>query len=166
MHGSQVRLKWPFSEVGLPFLLMLSIFAPFLPPFPPRRTLWRPPRASFIITPWLTLKHFLIYILMEPQLRRRFPQTASIVRAQNIWLLGLTSTWAHNLFVLWAFGFPTVGDPLLGRPKHTSISSSLSLFLTKSLLCFLWVFTLFSQYSSQNFQPPIPHSHLLFIAQD
>ena len=88
------------------------------------------------------------------------------LHAQNIWLLGLTSTWAHNLFVLWASGFPTVGDPLLGRPKHTSISSSLSLFLTKPLLCFLWVFTLFSQYSSQNCQPPIPHSHLLFIAQD
>ena len=59
------------------------------------------------------------------------------VHTQNIWLLGLTSTWAHNLFVLWAFGFPTVGGPMIGKPKYAFVSSRLSLFLTKSLLCSL-----------------------------
>ena len=68
---------------------------------------------------------------------------SSIMHTQNIWLLGITSTWAHNLFVLWAFGFPTVGGSILGKPKYTSISSRLSLFLTESLLCSFWVFTLF-----------------------
>ena len=63
---------------------------------------------------------------------------------QNMWLLGLTSTWAHNLFVLWAFRFPTVGGPMLSRPKYPSISSRLSPFLAESLICSLWVFTLFS----------------------
>ena len=59
------------------------------------------------------------------------------VRTQDIWLLGLISTWAHNLFVLLAFGFPTEGGPMLDRPKYTTISSRLSLFLTESLICFL-----------------------------
>ena len=45
------------------------------------------------------------------------------MRTQNIRLLGLTLIWAHNLFVLWAFGFPTVGGLILGRPKYASISS-------------------------------------------
>ena len=69
---------------------------------------------------------------------------SSIMHTQNIWLLGITSTWAHNLFVLWAFRFPTVGGSILGIPKYTSISSRLSLFLTESLICSFWVFTLFS----------------------
>ena len=47
------------------------------------------------------------------------------VRTQNIWLLGLTSIWAHNLFVLWAFGFPTVGGSMLGRPEYAFISPSI-----------------------------------------
>ena len=47
------------------------------------------------------------------------------VHAQNIWLLGLTSIWVHNLFVLWAFGFPTVGGFMLGRPEYALISSSI-----------------------------------------
>ena len=63
---------------------------------------------------------------------------------QTIKPLGLTPIWAHNLFVLWAFGFPTVSGPMLDRPKYASIFSHLSLFLTESLFCFLWVFTLFS----------------------
>ena len=63
---------------------------------------------------------------------------------QTIKLLGLAPIWAHNLFVLWAFGFLTVSGPMLDRPKYASISSHLSLFLTESLFCFLWVFTLFS----------------------
>ena len=129
-----VRLKWPFSEARLPFLLMLLIFAPFLPPFPPCGSSWRPPKAIFSITPWLTLKHSPVHVLTEPQLRRRFPHTVPIVRTQNIWLLVLTFTWAHNLFVLWAFGFPTVSGPMLSRPKYTSISLRLSLFLTESLI--------------------------------
>ena len=62
---------------------------------------------------------------------------AQIVRTQNIRLLGLTSTWAHNLFVWWAFVFPTMGGPMLGKPKYNSISSSLSLSLTRSFLCSL-----------------------------
>ena len=56
-----------------------------------------------------------------------------IVRTQNIWLLGLTSIWAHNLFVLWAFEFSIVGGPMFDRPKYTYISLRLSLFLTESL---------------------------------
>ena len=66
--------------------------------------------------------------------RNSTPSSFEPVRTQNIWLLGLASTWAHNLFVLWAFGFPTVGGSMLGRPKYTSISLSFSLFLTESLL--------------------------------
>ena len=56
---------------------------------------------------------------------------------QNIRLFGLNPIWAHNLFVLWAFGFLTVGDPMLDRPKCASISSHLSLFLIESPFCFL-----------------------------
>ena len=59
------------------------------------------------------------------------------MRTQNIWLLGLTSIWAHNLFVSWAFEFPNVGGSMLGRPRYPSISSSFSLFLTDLLLCSL-----------------------------
>ena len=59
------------------------------------------------------------------------------VHTQNIWILSLTSIWAHNLFVLWVFGFPTMGGPMLGRPKYTYISSRLFLFPTKSLPCSL-----------------------------
>ena len=39
------------------------------------------------------------------------------MRTQNIRLLGLTLIWAHNLFVLWAFGFPTVGGLMLGQAQ-------------------------------------------------
>ena len=56
---------------------------------------------------------------------------------QFVWLMGLTSTWAHNLFVLWAFVFLIVGGPMLGRPKYDSISLSLSPSLTELLLCSL-----------------------------
>ena len=59
------------------------------------------------------------------------------MRTQNIWLLGLTSIWAHNLFVLWAFEFSIVGAPMFGRPKYTYISLHLSLFLIESLFCSL-----------------------------
>ena len=77
-----------------------------------------------------------------------------IVCAKFVWLMGMTSTWAHNLFVSWAFVFSTVGGPMLGKPKYNSISSSLSLSLIGSLLCSLSVFAFFSQLSSQNCQPP------------
>ena len=59
------------------------------------------------------------------------------MRAQFVWSMGLTSMWAHNLFVLWAFVFPTVGGPMLSRPKYNSISLSLSPSLAGSLLCAL-----------------------------
>ena len=68
--------------------------------------------------------------------------------------MGLTSTWAHNLFVLWAFGFPTVGGSMLDRPKYTHISSNFSLSLTESLFCSLWVFYSFSLV----FFPELPSS--------
>ena len=60
-----------------------------------------------------------------------------IVHTQNMRLLGLTSTWAHNLFVWWAFVFPTMGGLMLSRPKYNSISSSLSLSLIGLFLCSL-----------------------------
>ena len=87
------------------------------------------------------------------QLLTQIVTSINTVHTQNIWLLGLTSTQAHNRLVLWAFGFPSVGGPMLGKPKYTSISSRLSLFLTEPLICSLRVFALFSQYSSQNCQP-------------
>ena len=51
----------------------------------------------------------------------------------KVWLLCLISTWAHNLFVLWAFGFPIMGDPMLGslntlRFTQTLLSTSQSFF--------------------------------------
>ena len=51
----------------------------------------------------------------------------------KVWLLGLISTWAHNLFVLWAFGFPIMGDPMLGSLNtlqftQTLLSTSQSFF--------------------------------------
>ena len=87
------------------------------------------------------------------QLLTQIVTSINTMHTQNIWLLGLTSTWAHNRLVLWAFGFPSVRGPMLGKPKYTSISSRLSLFLTEPLICSLRVFALFSQYSSQNCQP-------------
>ena len=68
------------------------------------------------------------------QLLTQIVTSINTMHTQNIWLLGLTSTWAHNRLVLWAFGFPSVGGPMLGKPKYTSISSRLSFFLTESLL--------------------------------
>ena len=87
--------------------------------------------------------------------------STACVRTQNIWLLGLTFTCAHNLFVLWAFEFPTMGGSMLDIPKYTPIFPSLSLFLTESLFRSLWVFYSFlsilpkiaNPFSS--FSPPI-----------
>ena len=62
---------------------------------------------------------------------------------QNIRLFGLNPIWAHNLFVLWAFGFPTVGGPMLGRPKYTSISSPFTLPHRITLLLSLSVHSIF-----------------------
>ena len=47
------------------------------------------------------------------------------MRTQNVWQLGLTSIWAHNLFVLWAFEFPIAGGSMLGRLEYTLISPSI-----------------------------------------
>ena len=71
--------------------------------------------------------------------------------------------WAHNLFVLWALGFLL---QVALHSEYTLISSNPSLFLTNSLPFSLRVVALFSQCSLQNYQPPIPHSLLLFIGQD
>ena len=54
----------------------------------------------------------------------------------KVWLLGLTSTWAQNLFVLWTFGFPTVGGSILGSLNtlwftQTLLSTSQSYFLSE-----------------------------------
>ena len=35
---------------------------------------------------------------------------------QNTRPLGSSPIWAHNLFVSWAFGFPTMGGSMLGVP--------------------------------------------------
>ena len=45
------------------------------------------------------------------------------LRSQSIYFVG--------------FGFSIVGGPMLGKPKYTSIYSSLPLFLTESLFCSL-----------------------------
>ena len=77
----------------------------------------------------------------------------------KVWLLGLISTWARNLFVLWAFGFPTMGGPMLGnldtpRFTQTILSTSQSYFLSEWLL---FSFILLSRvtYPISSFSPPI-----------
>ena len=45
---------------------------------------------------------------------------------------------SQSICFVWAFGFPTVGGPMLGRPKYTSVSSCLNLFLIESLLYYLF----------------------------
>ena len=83
----------------------------------------------------------------------------------KIWLLGLTSTWAHNLFVFVGFGFPTMGDPMLGNLSTllfppTLLFTSLSHYLTFSNGCsFLLLF-------SPELPTLIPHYLPLFIGQD
>ena len=41
----------------------------------------------------------------------------------KIWLLGLTSIWAHNLFVFVGFGFPTIGGLILGDPNTLKVDA-------------------------------------------
>ena len=43
----------------------------------------------------------------------------------KIWLLGLTSIWAHNLFVFVGFGFPTIGGLILGAPNTLKVDAPL-----------------------------------------
>ena len=64
------------------------------------------------------------------------------------------------------FGFPTMGGPMLGDPSTLLFPQTL-LFTSQS--CYLSLFrvvALSSQFSLQSYQPPIPHSLLLFIGWD
>ena len=99
-----VCLKQPLSKFGLPLLLILPIFESLLPSFSPGGFPRRSPRATFSIAPRLSSSHFLVRALVEPQFCRD-PHRWHKLCAPKIWLLGSTSTWAHNLFVLWALGF-------------------------------------------------------------
>ena len=64
------------------------------------------------------------------------------------------------------FGFPTMGGPML-RDLSTLLFPQTLLFTSQS--CYLSLFrvvALSSQFSLQGYQPPIPHSLLLFIGWD
>ena len=73
-----------------------------------------------------------------------------ILWAPNVRLLGLTFAQAHNLFVLWAFEFSTVGGPILGCLSMLLLLKPFSLphnhFLSQCNYSF--------QCSPQNCQPP------------
>ena len=83
----------------------------------------------------------------------------------KIWLLGSTSTWAHNLFVLWALGF-LLWVVLCSVTQIYSLFLNSSHYLSKlspfSLRVVARFFLMFSPISPT----PIPHSLLIFIGQD
>ena len=79
--------------------------------------------------------------------------------------------WAQPLFGLTIYLYCRLWVSYYGwsytrRPEYTLVSSNPSLYLTESLHFSLRVVAFFSQCSLQNYQPPIPHSLLLFIGQD
>ena len=78
-----------------------------------------------------------MHVLAEPQLRKRFPQTAPIVCTQNL-VLGLNLYLDLESICVVGFEFPTIGGPILGDPNallfpqillFTSQSHSFSLLI-------------------------------------
>ena len=87
------------------------------------------------------------------------------MRTQNM-AIRLSLYLGSQSICIMGFGFPTMGGPML-RDLSTLLFPQTLLFTSQS--CYLSLFrvvALSSQFSLQGYQPPIPHSFLLFIGWD